>query len=418
MSKEQIPAKDVEGQLDGLEAGGGAVAAAVAELEAGAPAKQPEPAAPVTADQEGLIPPGLRSTAWVMGGFFLVCFLADFGAREAHNMYLINKATEYTAPLCHSYKLLFYAQIFMGVAFGLCALMCIIPGIDRAFHGLYWQPHHWPAARSNASLFMRQMGVMLLALNISQVVAPSNTGVGLAALCVSVCCGFNFIAGTFFGHYHGVRLWRVNIPNPGFNVRLADQFCWGGFVLIGLLAVGLERTHAFHANWKNDTQHKQSWLFYLNTITGLMYMPMAIMLLTPGWKLWFWSFHFKNAPFAARTPTEFFNNNIACMMLGLSAASLIAPTNPGVGIVGFWVHFLLFFVFAMVVAGLHGQVNNRGLWAFWTVNCLLFCVLFAVALQRADDCDPTDVTCGGLADWTDQPWKTHTSTSYAGCIAN
>jgi len=105
-------------------------------------------------------------------------------------------------------------------------------------------------------------------------------------------------------------------------------------------------------------------------------------------------------------------------MLGLSAASLIAPTNPGVGIVGFWVHFLLFFVFAMVVAGLHGQVNNRGLWAFWTVNCLLFCVLFAVALQRADDCDPTDVTCGGLADWTDQPWKTHTSTSYAGCIAN
>merc|ERR1712167_223992 len=96
---------------------------------------------------------------------------------------------------------------------------------------------------------------------------------------------------------------------------------------IGLLAVGLERTHTFHAPWKNDTQHKQSWLFYLNTIMALMYMPMAIMLLTPGWKLWFWSFHFKNAPFAARTPTEFFNNNIACMMLGLSAASLIAPKS-------------------------------------------------------------------------------------------
>merc|ERR1711988_1552700 len=181
-----------------------------------------------------------------------------------------------------------------------------IPGIDRMFFSLYWQPEHWPAPKSNASLFMRQMGVMLLALNISQIIAPSNTGVGLAALCVSVACGFNFILGSFFGHYHGVRLWHIQYPNPGFNVRLADQFTWGGFVFIGLLATGLERTNMFHAAWKNDSQHGQTWLFYLNTITGLMYMPLAIMLLTPN--------------------------------------------NPGVGIVSFWVHLLLFFVFLAVVA--------------------------------------------------------------------
>merc|ERR1712167_336268 len=127
---------------------------------------------------------------------------------------------------------------------------------------------------------------------------------------------------------------------------------------------------------------------YLNTITGLMYLPLAIMLLTPGYKLWFWSFHFKQAPFERRSPVEFLNNNIACMIAGLSCASLIAPNNP--------------------------------IWIFWMVNCVLFCVLFAVALKRADDCDPNDATCGSLADWTEQPWKTHgdTSLAYTGCVAN
>jgi hypothetical protein len=410
-----IPTKDVEGQLDGLEAGD-----AKPDPAPASPAKPASPSAKPEGPVPAVIPAELRPTAWMMLGGFLVAFLADFGAREAHNMYLLNSATEYAAPACHSFKLLFYAQMVMGVAFGLCALQCIIPGIDRMFFSLYWQPEHWPAPKSNASLFMRQMGVMLLALNISQIIAPSNTGVGLAALCVSVACGFNFILGSFFGHYHGVRLWHIQYPNPGFNVRLADQFTWGGFVFIGLLATGLERTNMFHAAWKNDSQHGQTWLFYLNTITGLMYMPLAIMLLTPGYKLWFWSFHFKQAPFERRSPVEFLNNNIACMIAGLSSASLIAPNNPGVGIVSFWVHLLLFFVFLAVVAGQHGEVNNKPIWIFWMVNCILFCALFAVALKRADDCDPNDATCGSLADWTEQPWKTHgdTSLAYTGCVAN
>merc|ERR1711998_217723 len=139
----------------------------------------------------------------------------------------------------------------------------------------------------------------------------------------------------------------------------------------------------------NDSQHGQTWLFYLNTITGLMYMPLAIMLLMPGYKLWFWSFHFKQAPFERRSPVEFLNNNIACMIAGLSCASLIAPNNPGVGIVGFWVHLLLFFVFLAVVAGQHGEVNNKPIWIFWMVNCVLFCVLLPSPLSAPTTATPT-----------------------------
>lgn len=397
-----IGSSDVEGQLEGGYAG----------KASDKPKEEAQPK--LDRPEEGIIPAQYRNIVWYSMVGFLMAFLADFAARDAHLAYITNKNTVYEASSCHSYKLLFYTNIIMGAMFALCALNCVIPGIDKMFFGLYWDPKLMPAKRSNASLFMRMMGMMLLGLNIAQCVAPSNPGVGLCALCVSAACGWNFILGSFFGHYTGVRYWKMKFPNPGYSVRLADQFTFGGFVFIALLAVGLERTNFFHGTWKNDAQHGQTMLFYLNCITALMYLPMAIMVSLDGYNLWFWSFHFKKAPFQPRGPVAFFNRNIAMMVMGLSTAALIAPSNTGVGVVNFWVHLMLVFVFAATVVGMHGEVNNKPLWIFWVVNAIVFTVLFAVALKKLDDCDASDSTCGVYAKWTDQPWQTHTET-WVGC---
>jgi len=407
MSQRPVANNDVENQLDHKPGDGGYQA----------PVKHDDPKKH-DGPEKAMLPQELRALVWNSMIGFLVCFLASFGGVAAHAAYKANVDATYSAPTCHSYKLLFYANMVMGVMYGLCALLCILPGPDRVFFGLYWDPKTFPAIKSNGNLFMRQMGIMLLGLAVAQVAAPSNTGVGLSALCVGCAVGWNFILTSVFGHYRGVRYHKVSFPNPGFEVRMVDGFLVGSFVFTALLVVGLERTNFFHGAWKNDTQPEQTWLFYLNTVTACMYLPLGIMLALPKWNLWFWSFHFKLAPFQERDAIDCLNRNMGLMVIGLSSAALIAPNNPGVGVVQFWVHLLLAFPFLMTIMGVHGEVNNKFLWVGWLLNTILFTVLFAIALRRLDNCDVTDATCGMFRDWTDQPWRTHTASDWAGCVAN
>lgn len=361
--------------------------------------------------EKALIPASLRPLVWTSMTTFVICFLAVFGGRAAWEAYNAHLGTMWQRPTCHSFNLLFHTNMVMGVMYGLCALLCIVPGLDKMFYGLFWDPSTFPEMKTNGNLFLRQCGIMLLGLAVAQCIAPSNTGVGICALCVCCAVSWNFILGCFFGHYRGVRTFKMKFPNPGFEMRMADGFLFGGFVFIALLAVGLDRTNFFNKAWKNDGQHEQTWLFYINNVTGIMYMCLGIMLSLPGYNQWFWSFHFKNPPFADRTAIDFLNRNMGLMVMGLSAASLIAPGNPGVGVTTFWVHLLLIVPFVMTLMGMHGEVNNKFLWVGWLVNTILFTVLFAVALKRLDDCDPSDSTCGDWSKWTDQPWHTGSHTN-------
>jgi hypothetical protein len=401
--------KDVENQLDHKTTGAGGYQA---------PDKKHDDAKKHDIPEKAIIPHEHRSLVYNSMVGFAVCFLASFAGMAAYTTYQANVNATYTAPTCHSFKLLFYANMVMGVMYGLCSLLCIIPGPDKMFWGLFWDPKTFPAMRTNGNLFMRQMGVVLLGLAVAQVAAPSNTGVGLCALCVCCACLWNFILASVFGHYKGVRYHKITFPNPGFEVRMVDQFLVGGFVFIALLVVGLERTNLFSQTWKNDSQQEQTWLFYLNNVTGLMYLPLGIMLSTQNWNLWFWKFHLKTPPFQNRDPIDCLGRNMGLMVIGLSTAALIAPNNPGVGIVQFWVHLLLAFPFLMTIMGLHGEVNNKFLWVGWLLNTILFTVLYAVALRRLDNCDATDATCGMFRNWTDQPWRTHTASDWAGCVIN
>lgn len=61
----------------------------------------------------------------------------------------------------------------------------------------------------------------------------------------------------------------------------------------------------------------------------------------------------------------------------------------------------------MALCGFAGEIKNKGLWVGWLINALLFTALYGYALNRLDECDATDSTCGMFNDWTEQPWDTY-----------
>jgi hypothetical protein len=392
MSNYAIPQKDVEANLDGY----------------GKPESKPEPE-----PEHGLIPKEFRPLVWTSMVTFLMAFLADFAARAAYGTYQGYVDGTWTAPICWDFKLLFYCNMIMGVVYGLVSLMCLIPGVDKMFYSLYWDPKTFPAPKTNGLAFIRQMATVLFAVSLSQVLAPSNTGVGIVVLCINVMITWNFILLSCFNYYDGVQYFKM----AGVYIRLADFYFVASIVFVALFSVGLERTNVFYLPWKNDTQNQQTWLFYLNCVCGIMYMIVGIINFIPSYDTWFMSFYFEDLP-RPHSPLSFFTRNASCMVIGIAAASLIAPTNPGVGIVAFWIHALLIIFFVVSLSGLHGKIKNPMLWVGWLFSAFLFTLLYAYALNRLDDCDTDDLTCGGYRDWTEQPWDTYKglgNASWAGC---
>merc|ERR550514_112710 len=233
---------------------------------------------------------------------------------------------------------------------------------------------------------------------------PSNTGVGIVALCCSVMVCWNFVLLSCFDHYSNVRYFGM----MGLEIRLADFYFVASILFVALFSVGLERTNVFYLPWKNDAQNKQTWLFYLNCVCGISYMIVGILNFLPIYNTWFMSFYLKETP-KARSPQDFFHRNAACLIIGIAAASLIAPTNPGVGVVGFWVHAFLIPFFLLSLCGCHGPIKNKALWAGWLLNAILMAALYAGALNRLNTCDSSDPNCREWlgAHWRNQPWKTH-----------
>lgn len=353
--------------------------------------------------EHGLIPKEYRPLAWMMMIGFLVCFLGNFAAYAAYATYEMYVRGSWSAPSCWDFKLLFYCNMTMGLVYGFVSLLLLIPGCDEMFYSLYWDPDTFPTYKSNTGAIIRQMAFVLLAINVSQCVYPSNTGVGLVALCVSVMVAWNFVLLSCFDFYSGVRYF---LPMEGVSIRLADFYFVASIVFTALFSVGLGRTNVFYMDWKNDDQNQQTWLFYLNCVCGISYMIVGILNFLPVYNRWFMSFYFVDPP-KARTPHDFFHRNGACFTMGIAAACLIAPQNPGVGVVGFAVHLVLILWFLMALCGFAGEIKNKGLWVGWLINALLFTALYGYALNRLDECDATDSTCGMFKDWTEQPWDTY-----------
>jgi len=345
---------------------------------------------------------------------FLVTFLADFAARAAAQIYADYVEKPWVQPDCLEFKLLFHANIIMGVIYGIVSLLLLIPGMDKWFYSLYWDPKTFPEPKSTGRALIRQMALLLLAINWAQCIIPSNTGVGLVALCVNAMVTWNFVLLSCFDHYSNVRYWNM----CGLEIRLADFYFVSSIVLTALFAVGLRRTNVFNEPWKNEDQHMQSWLFYLNMICGISYMIVGLLNFFPIYNTWFMSFYFTKL-YKAHSSIEFFHRNSACLIIGIAGACLITPTNPGVGIVGFWVHLLLIFFFIAALCGIHGEIKNRSLWICWLLNAILFTALYGYALHRLNDCKADDPTCGKWHDWTDQPWETYkglsTDSKWTGC---
>merc|ERR1712070_410907 len=124
-------------------------------------------------------------------------------------------------------------------------------------------------------------GLIVLGCALAQLIQPSNEGVGLVALTTSAVTVLNFIAATFFDRYEGL---------------INRNIMWPMFVIGGVM---------FSArDWKNQGQHQQVLLFYLNMISGLSYTPLAIINMWPGGAEWFMGFFFSKTPFDLKTPSE------------------------------------------------------------------------------------------------------------------
>lgn len=366
-------------------------------------------------ETHGLIPKEYRPLVWMCLIGFFVTFLADFAARGAWEAYAAHLATTGTTPVCSNFELMFYVNITMGVVYGIVSLLLLIPGCDKMFYSLYWKPETFPESKTMGRAIIRQMALLLLGINIAQCVAPSNTGVGVVALCINVMVTWNFVLVSCFDHYSGVRYWNMG----GLSIRMADFYFVSSIVMTALFAVGLRRTNAFMGQWKDDAQHEQTWLFYLNCFCGINYMIVGILNVLPIYNQWFMSFYFVDM-YKARSPVAFFARNGACLIMGMAAASLIAPGNPGVGIVYFFVHVLLVFFFLAAFCGVHGEIKNKPLWVMWLLSAVLFSVLYGYSLSRLDNCAADDTTCGTYRNWMDQPWNTYKNggaddSKWAGC---
>lgn len=326
---------------------------------------------------------------------FIVCFFADFGARGAYDMYLNNQNTAPSQAKNHRYELLFYSNMVQGSMYAVASFCIITPGLDKLFHSLFWDPRYFPAAKAPAHFLSRNMGLVVFGLSIAQLLQPSNPGTGIVALCANAMVTLNFIMAVVFDYYAGVR--NRNI--------MWTQFLIGCIVFTALFAVALERVNFFHNMWKNDSQHEQTMLFYLNMISALSYMPLGLLNLSPGGDTWFMSFFFKGTVYKQQTADAFFSHNLALVMVGLCGAQMIAPTSTGVGVVSFFVYLFQAPNMFAAFAGYYANTINKMLWAGFVLSSVLFAVLYAVALNRLNNCDPTDATCGMYSGWKDAPWN-------------
>lgn len=363
--------------------------------------KQAPRALPPPEKSHGLIPKEYRPLVWTMLIGFLVAFLADFAAKQAWTQYRSYLTTEWTAPLCRDFKLLFHANIIQGFGYGTIAIMLLTPGCDRMLYNLYWDPRTFPAPNTQFRSIIRQMAIIILGISLCQVLAPSNTGVGIVGLGINVMVCWNFVLLSCFDQYSSVRYWKVF----GLEIRLADFYLVTSIVFTALFSAALNKTNVFDRDWKEDGQHEQTLNFYLNCICGICYLAVGLLNFFPIYNTWFMGFYFEET-IQRNSVAEFFHRNGACLLIGMSAASLVAPREPGVGLVSFWVHLLLVFWFLAGLCGFHGKIKNQGLWVMWLLNAVLMTILFGWALHSLNDCTANDNTCGWYKNWTEQPWNT------------
>merc|ERR1712100_512382 len=58
--------------------------------------------------------------------------------------YLNYVGGSWSKPSCWDFKLVFYCNMTMGVAYGFVSLLLLIPGVDKMFYSLYWDPDTFP----------------------------------------------------------------------------------------------------------------------------------------------------------------------------------------------------------------------------------------------------------------------------------
>lgn len=326
---------------------------------------------------------------------FVTCFLADFGARQAYETYnMYRNLPDGQLPSGKlGMELLFKTNIVMGAMYLLPAIFLIFR--QSWFFNLFWNSRYAPPARSTHDFLGRNMGLIVLGCALAQLIQPSNEGVGLVALTTSAVTVLNFIAATFFDRYEG--LINRNIMWPMFVI--------GGVVFTALFSYALHRQMFFARDWKNQGQHQQVLLFYLNMISGLSYTPLAIINMWPGGAEWFMGFFFSKTPFDLKTPSEFFKNNMVGLMAGLAFAQLISPTSTGVGVVSFFVFLLQIPNMILGISGFYENTTGKMFWASFLVSSIVFTALYGYALVALDDCKATDANCGQYSGWMDRKWK-------------
>jgi len=311
---------------------------------------------------------------------FAVTFLADFCAKLAYAAYLKRETPPAGPPTKSDYELLFYLNMVYAVMFIIPCLCLIAPracgGIDKMFLRLFWDSETDP--NSAARLMEKQMGFIFLSLVISQLLQPSNPGVGLACLILASLTLLNFVAAVVFDRY----------------AKLVNRYLmWTGFVIapvvfIGAFTVALDRVQFFNSAarpWKDDSADEdQSLLFYLNNIHGLMYLPIALLNLTERGERFFMSFFLTEHPTNERGPTAWVMKNCALSWTAMAITNITAPSDTGVGVVMFFLNLTGSLVFMQALFGGVKTIKNKVLWGGFLFSSITFTVLFAVALNELD----------------------------------
>jgi hypothetical protein len=364
--KPQVPSKDLE-----------------SALELGDAVHKPERNSNEHHDANGgYIPREHQGMAVAVIVGFVVTFLADFAAREAHDAYEQSQLPILPADknvTAESYRLMFVMNMIHGCMYIPCCLCLLAPsftGLNTMFISLFWDRKYLVQADSPGRMFERQMACMFLGLCIAQLVQPTNPGVTLCALIMNCCCFLNFTAAVVFDYYRG-------IVNRG--------MVWSGFliapiVFIATFTVALNRVYFFNSTenpWKDDSKgDDQSMLFYVNIIYGLNFLPIALMNINRDGEKFFLSYFFEGEAIQERTPVNWVSRNCALGFTGLSIAMITAPQNTGVAVVGFFTCLLMIPLFVMGLTGQIKQVKNKLLWLWFTIATVAFCVLFAVSLKK------------------------------------
>jgi len=311
---------------------------------------------------------------------FAVCFLGDFCAslaKDAYDASLIPPTTEVTN---NDYHLMWVLNLTHAAMFVLCCICLLAPRftkLDTLFIDLFWdRKQNDVPADGPGKFFERQMGAAYLAICIAQFVQPSNTGVTVVALLVNICTVGNFLAAAVFDHYRGL---------------INRNLMWSGFVIAPIVFIGafthsLNKVQFFNRNtshWKNDAAgDDQGLLWYVTVIHGLCYLPIAAMNLYPAGEKFFMSFFFEEFPAKDRSPTSWVMKNVALIFTAISIACVTFPSNPGVGVVIFFVNVMMLPLFIMATFGMVTGMKNRMLWGMFMVNTVVFIVLIAVGLNK------------------------------------